>query len=167
MIAPSSHRQSNYMLHYESNIFESEAMRYDVDIHCSRCGNPGVMKAKVDIYKDSAPARDDDTRLWCKNCANYSLTCSVCQMPVRGVCFACMICGHGGHTDHMKLWFQENNDCPTGCGCRCGDVSIHLSEKVDYEDEYMGNADFDFDNDTTVADYSDDDDDDSSGSDDS
>ena len=33
-------------------------------------------------------------------------------------CFACS-CGHGGHTLHLAEWFVGNDECPTGCGCRC------------------------------------------------
>ena len=30
------------------------------------------------------------------------------------------MCKHGGHTAHLREWFEsENVECPTGCGCRC------------------------------------------------
>ena len=28
-------------------------------------------------------------------------------------------CGHGGHTLHLAEWFVVEDECPTGCGCRC------------------------------------------------
>lgn len=32
----------------------------------------------------------------------------------------CQTCRHGGHTDHLQLWFSSHNECPvTGCTCRC------------------------------------------------
>jgi hypothetical protein len=31
----------------------------------------------------------------------------------------CMVCGHGGHSDHMISWFETETVCPTGCGCSC------------------------------------------------
>lgn len=43
-------------------------------------------------------------------------------------------CGHGGHAEHVKEWFETNRDCPTGCGCRCGDLDLMLSHKHDKED---------------------------------
>ena len=35
----------------------------------------------------------------------------------------CFSCGHGGHTAHLKSWFQQFSECPTGCGCRCADAA--------------------------------------------
>ncbi|MCP9262069.1 hypothetical protein DINM_005365 [Dirofilaria immitis] len=29
----------------------------------------------------------------------------------------CALCGHGGHSEHMVIWFKENNRCAYGCGC--------------------------------------------------
>ncbi|GLG98684.1 GATOR complex protein WDR59 [Gryllus bimaculatus] len=31
----------------------------------------------------------------------------------------CLVCGHGGHTNHMMAWFEIETVCPTGCGCNC------------------------------------------------
>lgn len=31
----------------------------------------------------------------------------------------CVVCGHGGHTDHLAIWFKNETKCPTGCGCFC------------------------------------------------
>ena len=45
--------------------------------------------------------------------------CSVCQLPVRGVLVWCQGCGHGGHADHMRKWFEKSLECPTGCGHVC------------------------------------------------
>jgi len=33
----------------------------------------------------------------------------------------CPRCGHGGHLEHLKLWFAVENTCPSGCGCSCMD----------------------------------------------
>ncbi|KAL9653779.1 hypothetical protein ABK040_012840 [Willaertia magna] len=49
------------------------------------------------------------------------LTCSLCRVPVRGVCVYCYNCGHGGHIEHMQKWFSSNDTCPAGCGCSCLD----------------------------------------------
>ena len=46
-------------------------------------------------------------------------TCSVCQLPVRGMYVWCQGCGHGGHTHHMRKWFENSLVCPTGCGHVC------------------------------------------------
>lgn len=55
----------------------------------------------------------------CPNCKKYSLYCSICRLPVRGSCSICSKCLHGGHVSHFDAWFQTNDFCPTGCGCKC------------------------------------------------
>eukprot|EP00299_Pterocystis_sp_00344_P004935 c16233_g1_i1.p1 GENE.c16233_g1_i1~~c16233_g1_i1.p1 ORF type:complete len:386 (+),score=88.72 c16233_g1_i1:53-1159(+) len=47
--------------------------------------------------------------------------CGLCQLPVNGMAVWCVGCGHGGHSDHMKLWFQKHLKCAVGCGCSCCD----------------------------------------------
>ena len=37
----------------------------------------------------------------------------------QGLSSFCVRCGHGGHTTHMRDWFEESEECPTGCGCKC------------------------------------------------
>lgn len=76
----------------------------------------------------------------CRECHKPLLRCTLCRLPVRGAANACLNCGHGGHTDHMRRWFevnhycdyhsefvnellfflsQKNEICATGCGCLC------------------------------------------------
>jgi hypothetical protein len=38
---------------------------------------------------------------------------------VTGSANFCLVCGHGGHTQHMMTWFANEDQCPSGCGCRC------------------------------------------------
>ena len=57
----------------------------------------------------------------CTACNNFLFTCCLCRVPVRGLFSVCSWCGHGGHTRHMIEWFEENEECASGCGCRCGD----------------------------------------------
>lgn len=42
----------------------------------------------------------------CKECRKPLLKCSLCRLPVKGLANACLNCGHGGHTLHMKVWFS-------------------------------------------------------------
>lgn len=57
---------------------------------------------------------------WCKHCAcSVNLVCSLCRLTVLGFSFVCTLCGHGGHHQHMKDWFDSNDYCATGCGCQC------------------------------------------------
>lgn len=80
----------------------------------------------------------------CKDCHKPLLYCSLCRLPVRGSANACLSCGHGGHTNHMKRWFlvslygtlqlelskvctlQKNDVCATGCGCHCLKESANI-----------------------------------------
>ncbi len=45
--------------------------------------------------------------------------CSFCRLPARGLVTVCFHCGHGGHVQHLREWFQTHDMCPTGCGCLC------------------------------------------------
>lgn len=42
----------------------------------------------------------------CKECRKPLLKCVLCRLPVKGLANACLNCGHGGHTVHMKIWFS-------------------------------------------------------------
>lgn len=55
----------------------------------------------------------------CNSCKKFPLNCIVCHISVRGLANCCVSCGHGGHTKHLKEWFETKNLCPTGCGCKC------------------------------------------------
>ncbi|KYN00468.1 PREDICTED: WD repeat-containing protein 24 [Cyphomyrmex costatus] len=45
--------------------------------------------------------------------------CSICNQVVRGIYVWCQGCAHGGHINHMREWFNNNRQCPTGCGHLC------------------------------------------------
>ncbi|KAF2074004.1 hypothetical protein CYY_004680 [Polysphondylium violaceum] len=63
---------------------------------------------------------------YCDRCKIYAVKCSICNISVRGLSSFCIFCGHGGHTTHIKDWFNKNIKCPTGCGCSC---SFNKSEQ--------------------------------------
>eukprot|EP00088_Acartia_fossae_P050994 TRINITY_DN5725_c0_g1_i10.p1 TRINITY_DN5725_c0_g1~~TRINITY_DN5725_c0_g1_i10.p1 ORF type:complete len:1003 (-),score=271.71 TRINITY_DN5725_c0_g1_i10:834-3842(-) len=56
---------------------------------------------------------------WCSQCRALPLTCCVCRAPCRGLISLCPSCGHGGHAQHLRTWFQTELNCPTACGCQC------------------------------------------------
>ena len=62
--------------------------------------------------------------MWCDPCRDFAFTCSLCQMCVKGSGYFCASCGHGGHIEHMREWFQYSVECSSGCGCRCGELSV-------------------------------------------
>ncbi|KAL3859727.1 hypothetical protein ACJMK2_009928 [Sinanodonta woodiana] len=64
--------------------------------------------------RNSRGARCDN-----ENCLMLAFQCVICHTGVRGASNFCLLCGHGGHAEHMLEWFQLENKCPTGCGCFC------------------------------------------------
>ncbi|GAB9465561.1 hypothetical protein Gpo141_00002966 [Globisporangium polare] len=63
----------------------------------------------------------------CGSCRDFAVKCSVCQLVVRGQSMFCMTCGHGGHAEHLRDWFEVESSCPTGCGCWCKAATASLS----------------------------------------
>jgi Zinc-ribbon, C4HC2 type len=47
------------------------------------------------------------------------LRCSLCRLSVRSAITICNRCEHGGHTPCLSRWFDSEDQCPAGCGCRC------------------------------------------------
>ncbi|PIA17941.1 hypothetical protein COEREDRAFT_80244 [Coemansia reversa NRRL 1564] len=77
-------------------------------ISCSNCGS----KLEAD---------PDTGYTLCSECNAMANSCIVCEMPVRGRFIWCKGCGHGGHAEHMKEWFDVmlQEACPAGCGHTC------------------------------------------------
>ena len=50
----------------------------------------------------------------------------------------CQQCGHGGYFDHMSKWFENNVECPTGCGCKCN-ISLRNKQVVTSEESCRSN----------------------------
>ncbi|CAG8854271.1 32340_t:CDS:2, partial [Gigaspora margarita] len=76
----------------------------EIGIHCHQCG--------AEIKAGSE----------CGGCQRkrIGIKCSICHRFVKGLTNFCIMCKHGGHTAHLREWFEsENVECPTGCGCRC------------------------------------------------
>lgn len=88
------------------------------------------------ISSDSCGAGENiESLIWCQQCRFYGIECSLCQLPIKGQVYSCMLCGHGGHQDHIRAWFNDAAECPTGCGCRCIDDLFELKgEKYSYYD---------------------------------
>lgn len=84
-------------------------------------GDATVSGLVDEVSRDS---RRKMNALWCSPCGDYALSCSLCQMAIRGAGYFCASCGHGGHTGHMREWFEQAIECAAGCGCRCGELAI-------------------------------------------
>jgi len=55
----------------------------------------------------------------CDRCHKLLNPCSICHQTVKGLYVWCQGCSHGGHLQHMQVWFAGNSECPTGCGHSC------------------------------------------------
>ncbi|KAI9022925.1 hypothetical protein CLU79DRAFT_791747 [Phycomyces nitens] len=86
-------------------IFPDVEKTMQINIRCYYCGSEVSSK-------DSG----------CNSCRKIrsQIRCSLCHVLVRGLVNFCIKCGHGGHSHHIKEWFEMNQTvCPTGCGCHC------------------------------------------------
>ncbi|GAA5948228.1 hypothetical protein JCM3765_001326 [Sporobolomyces pararoseus] len=54
----------------------------------------------------------------CKKRARLT-ACVICHLLVQGLASNCSNCGHVGHLDCLEKWYESEDICPTGCGCRC------------------------------------------------
>ncbi|XP_071448176.1 GATOR2 complex protein WDR59 isoform X2 [Hetaerina americana] len=62
----------------------------------------------------------------CSYCKRLSLLCVICHVSVKGCSNFCLICGHGGHSNHIQDWFRNEDTCPSGCGCKCTEQSAAI-----------------------------------------
>ena len=67
------------------------------------------------VRADAFEAGDDDGGPWCSTCNRHNVMCALCQLPVRGAALYSLACGHGGHFECMRNWFELNHHCPS-CG---------------------------------------------------
>ena len=102
-------------------------------VNCPKCGistetgDSSCILSKVSEERktdEEFKGREKKNSSWCSSCKDYALTCSLCQMAIRGAGYFCTFCGHGGHTDHMREWFEQTVECASGCGCRCGELAM-------------------------------------------
>lgn len=82
------------------------------------CG-PTEQHKGVEFLTDCKNCLKPAKHCTCSNCKKFSLNCIICHLSVRGSANCCIFCGHGGHTKHLKQWFEKRDVCPSGCGCRC------------------------------------------------
>ncbi|XP_049850927.1 GATOR complex protein WDR24-like [Schistocerca gregaria] len=64
-------------------------------------------------------AMSDALGAYCSYCKKIASFCAVCNQSVKGIFVWCQVCGHGGHSKHMKQWFSTQTNCPMGCGHAC------------------------------------------------
>ncbi|CAI2384530.1 unnamed protein product [Moneuplotes crassus] len=88
-------------------------------------GKSSMIKTKCQHCRNKESGTE--VKCYLDKCGKFNSHCSICDIPVRGRMWWCQLCGHGGHSYHMKEWFQMNTTCPTGCGHNCLDDSSYLS----------------------------------------
>ena len=99
-------------------------------VSCSRCrGAATVLASKNSNYPNA---------FWCVDCRDFAIYCAICMASVRCTAFFCASCGHGGHPDHVKTWFEQSVECPTGCGCRCQELGVSLKTSPSFAEPGEG-----------------------------
>jgi len=96
-------------------------------VTCSRC------RATASVITTNNPLAP--FAHWCSDCRDFAVCCAICMASVRSTAFFCASCGHGGHPDHVKTWFEHSVECPTGCGCRCAELGVALSHRTRADQE--------------------------------
>eukprot|EP01125_Pyxidicula_operculata_P018594 TRINITY_DN6614_c0_g1_i2.p1 TRINITY_DN6614_c0_g1~~TRINITY_DN6614_c0_g1_i2.p1 ORF type:complete len:880 (+),score=187.68 TRINITY_DN6614_c0_g1_i2:820-3459(+) len=97
------HAEITKFVHNNSlvDITRTECQGLDIKATCSKCSR----------------IRSGTT---CENCQLNTFHCVICHLFIKGPGVVCLLCGHGGHSDHMRQWWNIRNICPVnGCGCRC------------------------------------------------
>ncbi|CCH46746.1 WD40-repeat-containing protein [Wickerhamomyces ciferrii] len=72
--------------------------------------NQNINESDIDIYRSKIR--------WLKKAVKC---CNYCGLEVRRRLFTCYKCGHVLHADCATEWWNDSNECPTGCGCSCID----------------------------------------------
>ena len=95
-----------------------------IDALCQFCGNEVIH-----------PKETMNSALWCNQCKRYGVNCSLCQQSLRESALFCIHCGHGGHINEISSWFLIHEECPSGCGCRCGEmINAQRDEELYYNE---------------------------------
>uniref|UniRef100_A0A8D8YFZ7 WD repeat-containing protein 59 n=1 Tax=Cacopsylla melanoneura TaxID=428564 RepID=A0A8D8YFZ7_9HEMI len=80
---------------------------------------PEVVQRGVEVLTECIMCKEPSRDPRCPKCKALTVQCVICHLSVRGVTNFCLVCGHGGHTNHMAMWFASETVCASGCGCSC------------------------------------------------
>ncbi|KAI8334949.1 hypothetical protein BC941DRAFT_399392 [Chlamydoabsidia padenii] len=78
-----------------------------------------TMELQVRCYICESEVAGSDRMCYQCRKIRTQIKCTICHQLVKGLVNFCIKCRHGGHSRHLKEWFQIEEVCPTGCGCRC------------------------------------------------
>lgn len=87
---------------YDSSAADEGYQCRVVPVQCTSCGKPNESGDTI-----------------CIACSDYMFRCTICENAVRGFFTYCQNCGHGGHVNHLMDYFENSDECPSGCGCKC------------------------------------------------
>ncbi|KAI9813549.1 MAG: hypothetical protein M1832_006280 [Thelocarpon impressellum] len=93
----------------------------DVGHHCARCGHH--------LLRGGSQPKGSQKGSQCQGCSQGQkrMACSLCKAVVRGTYAPCLVCGHVMHSLCHSEWFGGvGQECPTGCGCACPDVTLEV-----------------------------------------
>ncbi|KAF6215398.1 hypothetical protein GE061_010150 [Apolygus lucorum] len=123
----------------DSPVYEHYKMAYSEILHHwylldARAQVMKYVNCKPEVHQGLEPVAEcssckQKTReCHCATCKIPTIFCIICHIPVKGAANSCLVCGHGGHLQHIAEWFSSNSVCPTGCGCQC------VTENTDSQD---------------------------------
>lgn len=131
------HVATEVMKFSKSKLLNSAEYELSLTYKCHRCqyvissdstfGDEGLENTSRKVDSKKTSKKRLMRRNWCRNCQNFGILCCICNLPVRTSGSFCFSCGHGGHSQHMRDWFEISSFCPSGCGCRCADSSLSNS----------------------------------------
>ncbi|XP_018901839.2 GATOR2 complex protein WDR59 [Bemisia tabaci] len=90
--------------------------------------SPNETHKGIEFVTECPSCRQSIRDSYCSTCKALPLQCVICHLSVRGSTNFCLVCGHGGHTNHLLDWFKKEEMCPTGCGCACLKESANVLE---------------------------------------
>lgn len=74
----------------------------------------------VEVMKKSSEYNKKDIQDgWLDIQVTKSASCALCSMPITKLFEYCENCYHAMHSDCAHQWWQNENDCPSACGCEC------------------------------------------------
>jgi hypothetical protein len=88
---------------------------FDISAYCLRCGEITDTTRDSDTNNPHYQSLDDaysrsnnhgnvlSKKFWCYRCYQFGVQCSICEQSVKDCGYFCIKCGHGGHTDHVKV----------------------------------------------------------------
>ncbi|AGO13930.1 AaceriAGR067Wp [[Ashbya] aceris (nom. inval.)] len=62
---------------------------------------------------------------WMKPCSATSHSCAYCGLQAKKRIFLCGNCQHVLHASCAAEWWENDDECPSGCGCNCPYMFSH------------------------------------------